>query len=231
MVNWMIVGLSTGCFYTWGLDIYQEIKKVLSSEYNAIQIAFPFKKDILVFKPFEIKNMELVVVHLPWKDVAYDDNKETKKILEKMKEIKKMIEIKYFIIHPNNVENFDVFKDFNVLVENLGSIRKFGSRLEDLKEIKKKFNPNFLLDLTHVYKIDKNMKELDDIIKLFGNNLKMLHVSGFKNGNEHSMLYDADNRDLIIKYIKKLKQYPIILEGQIPSNNLINKDLELIKNI
>jgi len=225
----MIIGLSTGCFYGWDIDIYQKIENVLSSKSSSIEISFAFKNDFLKFKPLKIENMRWISIHLPWKNITYDNNKETKKILKKMKEIKDIIEIKYFVVHPNTVKDFEIFGDFNVLVENLGSIEKFGSKLNDLEEIKKKFNPNFLLDLTHIYKIYNDMKKLNSFIKIFDKNLKMMHVSGFKNGNEHSMLYDADNRDLIIKCVKRLKQYPIIIEGQIPSVNLINKDLELIE--
>jgi hypothetical protein len=226
----MIVGLSTGCFCEWNLDVYQEIGMILKSKSNAIQISFPSKDDFLKFKPVEIK-MDLVVVHLPWKGIRYGDNKGTKKILKKIKEIVKTTGVNYFVIHPNDVEDFKIFEGFNVLVENLRSDEKFGSKPDDLKEIKNRFNLDFLLDLTHVYKRDKRMKELDKIVKILNNRIKALHVSGFKNGYEHSMLYNADNRDLIIKHLKRLKQYPIILEGKIPSENLVNMDLELIENL
>jgi len=189
----MILGLSTGCFYKFNINIYQKIENILNSRSNAIEISFPFKDDFLKFKPFKIENMNWISIHLPWKNIIYSKNKETQHILNKIKEIEKIIEVKYFIIHPNVVKNFNVLENFNLLVENLGSIEKFGSKLKDLKKIKREFNPNFLLDLAHIYKIDNHMKQLNDTIKLFNRNLKMIHVSGFKNNNEHSMLYNADN--------------------------------------
>lgn len=230
----MIIGMSTGCFHTWDANVYEKIDRVLESRAEAIEINICDFKDFMAFDPekvsAEISRMKVLSFHLPWKGIVYGCNKETDMLMEKMEELKRCLTISSFTIHADIIESLDIFEKFELLVENLNSEEKFGSTVKDIKEIKKIYNPNFVLDIAHVYQMDKEMKDVAKMEEIMGDNLKMLHVSGFKGVNQHSMISGADNQNIILEWAHRLHHFPIILEGQIPSPEFLEKDIELLKS-
>ena len=231
----MIVGLSTGCLHTLDMDIYEKINKILASSAEAIEINICDFNDFITFDPQKVNNgisrMKIISFHLPWAGIIYGSNNETEMIMRKMAELKRYFPIKTFTIHSNLIESFDIFEKFELLVENLESPLIFGSTAAEIRQIKSIYNPDFLFDITHAFLVDNSMREAEKIVDMMGDNLKMVHVSGFKSGNSHSMISGADNQSLVLEWASKLKHLPIILEGQIPKIEFINKDIELLKSL
>ncbi len=231
----MIVGLSTGCLHTWDMDIYEKINRILASSAEAIEINICDFNDFMVFDPLKVNSginrMKIISFHLPWSGIIYGCNNETDMIMRKMAELKRHFPIKTFTVHSNLIESFDIFENFELLVENLESPFIFGSTAAEIRQIKSIYNPNFLFDITHSFLVDSSMRDAEKIVEVMGDSLKMVHASGFKSGNSHSMICGADNQALILEWIKKLKHLPIILEGQVHKPELINKDIELLKDL
>jgi len=232
----IILGLSTGCFFKWKLDIYGKIKQVIESRANGLEIAFFYPEDVFSFevRRLDIKKIlafDYVSVHLPYLKVLFKNNDLiTQKIVKKCLGLKKVLGVKNFIIHPNVVKAYSSLSVLAPLYENLGSPHKFGSSLEDLKQIKRMTNPQFLFDIAHLYKQKHNFSQLNQYLNLMKDKIGEIHFSGFKDKNEHSAIYNAENKEEALSILKRLQNFPLISEGQLPPDNFfLKKELREIK--
>jgi endonuclease IV len=229
----MIIGLSTGCFFPWKPDVRSQMEEVLSMNIDALQILCASIGELDEFiksglQPMKMKN---VYFHLPWKGIRYGCNKETESVIKKMRELKQKAGINSFVIEADSIENIDPLKGFNILVENLNVLGKFGATAEDITKIKKSYNTGFVFDIAHLYAAYGNFDKFGEMIDAMGSSLKMVHISGFSKGKWHSTIFDAENKKQLSECLKKLKHYPIIIESIMGSRETAEKELEFVRSM
>lgn len=220
----MIIGLSTASLYKWNLDIYQKIEIVLNSNFNGIEIALRTKDELLNFKPPKIKTDKRISIHLPWRS-KYTEN--SLNVFEKMREIENSMKVDCFVVHCDDVEDFKIFENSNVIFENLWEENKFGHNFEQIKEVAKKTTNGFVLDISHMFK-GGEIKRIDDYIKMLKGRIKELHVSGIKDDYEHTQLFKSDNKMEVLGILKKFKNIPIVLEGVVEKRENLENDINFI---
>ena len=94
-----------------------------------------------------------------------------------------------------------------------------------------KYRFGFVLDLQHVYENDSTMKLAEELISLWGNRLKHMHVSGCTKSEIHFPTYKSDNKVAITKILRRGINVPKIMEGVLLENigEEISQELKFIK--
>ncbi len=230
------VGFGTGSLYKQNmpldeiLDFYKDIGS------TAVEISLgsieEFKKFQLTEKLVEkINNFNFVSLHSLFRDIKYGPNNKTKKIIEKLNYINKNIPIKGIVIHPDIVEDFSILADSGLpfLIENM-DMEKNSGKFDWEFETYKQFDLGYVLDIEHAYGNDKTMNLADKLLEIMGSKLSHLHVSGKKDGKNHTLCHLSENK-LYIKEVLKKCQVSRISEGILSSLNydLASKELKYIK--
>jgi endonuclease IV len=227
----MIIGFSLGALRNCDWNIIDKINFLKSIGANALEI--PFREPDLLFE-FELtekilealKGFEHLSIHAPFSKITYKDDLLTHKVIKKLKDLNSILNVKAIIIHPNNVENFSILEKSNlpILIENM-DLRKDSFKNE--KEIQKVFDEysfKFVLDLEHSFENDPTLNLTNNLIKLMGNRLKEIHLSGAKkssdiNENNHCFITESPFREQICSRLKELRNIPIILEVTAEKND------------
>jgi hypothetical protein len=165
-------------------------------------------------------------------NVRYGDNSKTRQLLTEIESKYHKYNIKLIVVHPDLVDDWQVFNDFKVnwAIENMDD-RK--DSYQDLLSLESFFadHPSWklVLDLGHCNANDKSMALADQIIGKLGDRISEIHLSGYR--KFHDPLYRS-NQPEIIDYCNKL-DVPIIIESMFDQGdglNGVNKELEYIKN-
>ncbi len=222
-INNMIIGFSNGVFnkkFQDKLDRYNKdvfLAPLQDNKFKAIELHCLNEEmiDLLVEKINEDKynNFEYISLHIS--NLFTKDDNYSISILKRIEMVCNKFKIKNIVLHPDRVDNWNIFKNFKHLpisLENMDSDKKFGQTVEDLKPLINKYNFNLTLDLNHCFDNDPQM----DLAKKFHNELadKIVeyHISGHGGkGKEHIPLFSTQQKE-IIKALK-LKNKPIIIES------------------
>lgn len=195
-----MIGSSTGCFGFSGLSLNEKIKRIKLLKNKFIEILFFDADDFINFNLFEydLSCFDKINIHLPFNKISYYNGGNAKLILKKMRELVGVIKVNYFIVHPCNVYDFSFFNEFdNVIFENSGNPNKFGSKIDDIEYLIENTNNGFCIDLAHV---KSSGIDFDNLIRLVGNRLRLVHVSEYVNSDEnHSSDISVDTLGRIIK--------------------------------
>jgi len=213
------VGLSTDDFE----DIHISLKNRIEfsdSLGEALELYFENPKDLHDFKLTseiikEIKKHKYVTIHAPSTDVKYTSNESTDLMFEKLKYLCKKLPIKGIVIHPDVVEDFLKLEKSGLpfLIENMNKEKNTGTHTSHFKEYVKKYKFNFVFDIQHAFEHDPSMKQGKEILKIMGNRLQHMHVSGCNKKHDHYPTFISDNKKNIIEILKMGIPVPKILEG------------------
>ena len=181
-----------------------------------------------------LKKYKYISIHAPWKELRYDKNKNTIRLIDRLREISEYINIKSIVLHPDIVDNFSFLDNCKLpfLLENMDKRKRFGIKLEHFEKLKENYNFGFLFDAKHAYEHDSSMKLGFELIDLFGDRLKELHVSGEDSNGNHNLVYSSKNKEKIEEILKLKLKVPIILEGILSENfrEEILEELNFLKN-
>lgn len=110
--------------------------------------------------------------------------------------------------------------------------KTFGTHPNQFRDIARKYNFGFVLDVQHAYEHDSSMQLAKEFIDVMGNRLKHMHVSGYSKSEIHVPTYCSVNREAITKILEIGVKVPKILEGilSIDVNETIKNELVYIRN-
>ncbi len=231
------IGFTTGGLYRSGIAMDKIIELYLNSGTDTIELSFGTPKELFEYNlsDFAIENLKKfksVSIHAPFKEVKYEDNDNTHKIIKKLKELYNSTTISGFVLHPDTIDNFEILakSDLPFLIENMDGRKTIGTHPEYFAELKQKYNFGFVLDIQHAYEHDHTMNIAKEFIEVMGDRLKHMHVSGWTNVEIHVPVYRADNKEAITKILELNINVPKILEGTLLEdiNNNITKELEYV---
>lgn len=223
------IGFSQGDLYKI-LDVFSEenINLLKDCGSNAIEINchsiadIPKLDSVLRF----LNGFKRVSLHLPC-DIRYGNDEQTKQVLSSLYDFYKKANIELAVVHPDLIENFEVFSSFpmNWAIENMDSRKKSFQDVSDLKLFFAE-HPSWdlVLDLGHCNDNDKTMKLADDLIFSFKDRIKEIHLSGYE--TFHDPLHLTKQVE-IIKYCKKLDA-PIIIESVLETKDAVEKEFDYV---
>ena len=230
----MVIGFNNGVFYRLGFDRLSEkiINAFRINNVNAIEFSCINEKiidNLLNASPKDYKCFEYISVHAP--DINYGINEISHRILKKIKKISRLFNVQNIIIHPDVVDDWSIFNDYNSLpisIENMDERKKFGKTVSDIKTLLNKYNFGFTLDLQHCFVNDNKMKLAEDFQELFKSRIVEYHISGYDKNLSHHPLYKT-KQDIIIKSLKR-NDIPIIIESNFDQLDDIKHELAYIKD-
>ena len=252
----MILGFGTGSLYKLvdpaSKEVIEVIKKTGST---AIELCGVLKKrfdeseehNFFNFDSEDFEGFEYVSLHAPV-DTTYNNDFETKRLLDTIDGLCKRLPITLVVFHPNNVKDFSVFDgyDFPIAFENM-DLRK-GTMLqpEEFKEIFSNPRYGFVLDVTHAYTNDQTGGLARELINHYRPKIKQIHCSGyFVHGEDEQQHFPAH---LESKYWGReenlphhtilsdvIEEFPIIIESVLPDDieeklNPLTKEFAFIRN-
>jgi len=238
----MVVAISMGCCYDLGLSIQDRIRFIqkYASLIDGIELLFALPKNLLDFEFEEdtlnfVKSLKFKSLHMPFKDIQYDNKRESNKLIEKASFLAKQVAIEHIIFHPNTIKDYNSLDNQMInCIENLNQ-KPENTGFCTIKEIELILDKNpslkFVLDACHAL---ENNIEPTDFLK-FENKLVEIHLSAqwIKKGNlrAHGFLTEANQEQLTkLKPILKLDKPKIIEADFYPYKMpLIEKEIDLIK--
>lgn len=237
----MKVGFTTGSLYKTKISMEDRIKLYYEIGANAIEISFLGYKELFDFIPSEeiikiIKKFEYISLHAPGMKLRYDKSEETKEVLKRLEWWCNIVPVNGITIHPDRIDDYGVLEETNLpfLVENMDINKKSHTHPRDFKELKKRYDYGFVLDLQHIYEHDKSMNLADEFCSLLKEELGHIHASGQTSEESHTLIYTSDNKIEISEALKKYKNTPIILEGVALNEDVegsLRKELDYIRSL
>jgi phosphopantetheinyl transferase (holo-ACP synthase) len=230
------IGFSTGCLYREGMSYEKMLNFYKSLGASAVELGFNRLKALNEFEPNQkivkaLKPFDYVSIHAPFVEFTYKKDKKTDEVLDKLEVICKKLPVKTVVMHPDVVRDFSYLTNRNLPIafENMDLKKTFGERIEDMRELEK-YGFGFVLDLQHAYENDSSMRIVNGLIRVMGNKIRQIHISGQTENESHIATHAADNKEAIIKALTKSPKAPIICEGVLVGNinEAAKKELALI---
>lgn len=221
----MLLGFSTGCLYKTHERVARETFEVIHAlGCNAIEIACKneseLEKLITQISPVDLAGFSYISLHAP--GMLRGD------ALELLKKAHNIFDFKAIVIHPDEVENWNMLTKYNLpfAIENMDWRKDIGKYLESMQDIFAKFDGPMTLDLNHCYTNDPSMNLAKDMVATFGERIYEIHLSGFE--HFHEPLFRT-KQDEIMEAIWD-KSLPIIIESGCETIEDAKRELEYVKN-
>jgi hypothetical protein len=223
--------------------VKSEIDQYASISTDAIELSLTRLNRIVEF-PFEqiIKNLrqfKYFSIHLPVISLDSSNNKTfltypnqyVSQELTIIKNISQEINTQTFVIHPDQVTNFNWANDEfgNKLgFENMDLPKKFGKNISDMTEVFSQCpQAKWIFDLNHLYTNDITMQSASNFFNTFKPRLTHYHISAF--GGFHSSFSRNLSELVILKGVVD-KTYPMIHEGIDYNQDNLKEEYNLIKS-
>ena len=234
--------ISTGFLYRLTNDRNTMISRIRKFSPEGIELSFAYPQylfDFIINKENldYLQSLKFNSIHVPWKEITYGNNQESKNVLEFIEKLYKQINAKNVVFHKEQIEEIQIVTnyDFTASIENGDWKELAGNSVEKIEEILKG-NPKlkFTFDFAHALTISSNDVSL--YVNKFKDELIEIHLSMLnKNLKDHWFLHKYDSQEMrnLLNHLKNINT-PIVLEC-VASNNgqvqLIKKEIEYIKGI
>lgn len=141
----------------------------------------------------------------------YKNDSQTLDILNKVSWMVKNFQADLVVIHPDLVEDWSVFEQFDlpVAVENMDWKKDRYKTLGDFKILFETIDAKMVLDVNHSFTNDPTAELAVEMFANFGERIKEIHLSGFD--KYHEPLHTTKQVE-IVKSMPK-KDVPIIIES------------------
>lgn len=225
-------------------EVQAELQEYYSVSNEAIELCltdlvglleFPFKDIYSNLKKFKYISLHLPVVSgedLNKKEFLTYPNVKLNPYIEVIKQIAKDININTYVLHPDQVLDFNWAKaELGDLLgfENMDNRKSFGKAIGDMKTVFDKCpNAKWIFDINHLYTNDNSMESSKHFYENFKNRLTHYHISAF--GGFHSSFTKNPNEVGILKGVYDL-EHPLIHEGYKYKDGNVKEEYELIRNL
>lgn len=227
------LGFSTGALYQSGLDEKGKLEAIKKAgcrlvELGFIRLAEFFKGGLENLTAEDFHDLDYVSLHAPKHNYGY--NSVTRRVFEQIEKLSKARALNLVIFHPDDVENFEVFKDarFKVAFENMDNHKKSYREVAELEGLFAQFPDfNMVLDVNHAYSNDSSMKLAAEFSEKLGSKITQIHLSGYS--GYHEPLFQTKQVE-IIRSIQGLT-VPIIIESVVEPADLKKEMLYIVNQI
>lgn len=227
----MIVGFSSGVLYKSNNISTKELIVILESMgITAIELMCNDTNKLeellnnLTLEDF--KKIEHVSLHAPV--LASIPLEELEKLLFKIEELHRKLNLKYVVLHPDGINNWKVFSKYKIpwAVENMDNRKKECRNVNDLKKVFEQINAKMILDVNHCFSNDPSMELADNLINYFRDRIVGFHLSGFE--EFHDPLYKTKQRDFFNFIFDK--NLPVIIESVLDEVNDLEKEYNYVRS-
>lgn len=221
----MLLGFSTGCLYKTHERVSKETFSSLRAiGCNALEVSCSdeqeLEKMLTEIEVSDLVGFEYVSLHAPIITSL--------KTLELLEKVQHKFNFKKIVIHPDEIENWEVLKKFNLplAIENMDWRKEFGKYVDSMQAIFEKIDAPMVLDLNHCYTNDPSMLLAKEMADIFGGRIEEIHISGFE--QFHEPLFKTQQVE-ILQAIPD-KRLPIIIESGCETIEEAKMEFEYVKN-
>ncbi len=222
----MLLGFSTVSLYKTHPTISRETFEIFRAlGCNVIQLMCLTEEDILKLiteiTVDDLVGFEYIVLHAP-------PNNITANTLELLQRAQDIFHFQAVVIHPGEIENWEIFSRFNlpISIENMDWKQERGKYVDSMQAIFEKIDAKMVLDVNHCYTNDPSMLLAKEMSSEFGARISQIHLSGFETG--HEMLFKTKQTE-IMDAIEN-KNLPIILESFCETVEDVKAEFEYVKD-
>ncbi len=234
----MNIGFGTGNLYKRGYSLKETAKLYKDFGADAIEISLQHWELLKLEVDEELKefigSFDYVSLHAPCHNLSYGKNKQTKELISKINYLSKKLNIRSIVVHPSIVEDFYALKKLKsqVLIENMDKRHERFTKPKQFKEFMGDYDFGFVLDVQHSFEHDSTMKLTKELIKIMGDRLKEIHLSGCVSKYKHFPVHISKNRKALEKFLKLKIKKPIILEGYLPEEipKTAKREIEYVRS-
>ena len=138
------LGFSTGAIYKTGLGIEKSLEFISSLGIKVLELGYG-RPERFQTDPLEgislslLKRFDWVSFHAPGSLYKYEDNEETRKLLEKIEGLHQRFPLNLVVFHPDSVMDFSILEDYSfpVAVENMDSRKESFKTVESIGQVLK----------------------------------------------------------------------------------------------
>lgn len=241
LTKYLTIGPSTGWLYAENIFLVEEQQRFLKEgSANAVEICLGSwenyaerSKDLEHGQAFD--ECLFRSIHLPQIDNLLDNN-----FMKGMIKFISQHHISSTVTHPQKIKGEYPIKSYERLflagfplaIENMDKDKDSGIIIGELVKIIGEYNLRFVLDVQHAFEHDNKMVYARELFDAMKDRVTHLHVSGELDGNNHSLLYEATNADVIIDFLGEIfssVNVPIILEGEFKTIDELFKETTFLK--
>ena len=168
-------------------------------------------------------------IHTPTRH-PYQDDEESHRILQAVEKICWEFPIQNIVIHPDNVIDWSVFKQYKHLpfpIENMDDRKKSYKSVEDIKNLLDEYPYMwFTLDLQHCFTNDPSMQLAKDFHKELWHKIVQYHLSWYHPEYLHYPLFRTQQNEIIAAL--QNRDLPIIIESTFDHQDELAKEIAYI---
>lgn len=229
----MLIGFSTGFLYKDKEHDHvslETVNLVRSLGCNAIEFMTRdmdhLKRILNNIGRENLTGFEFVSLHAP--EVIFRETlTQSVEGLKIIQAIYEKIKLNNVVVHPDEVNNWDIFSQFSfpLAIENMDDRKNSHRNIKDMQEALQVSGAKMVLDLNHCFVNDQTMKLAHDFFDEFENKINEIHLSG---ENFHEPLFQTKTREIqdVIFNIN----LPIIIESGCDNIGDAKKEFDYVKN-
>ena len=235
-----VFSFALGNIWRWNTSTNRNalIDYVRKLDISGVELTFATKEELFSFNLSRnnkhwLKGLDYVTIHAPFRLIK--GSKDQKEVIKQFNDISRLyddINGKNVIIHPKDLLNSDIPKNFecDISTENLPP--RSGVSLLDLSKVLHKYpKMRLCLDVSHAYSWSR--VETGKLTKAFKDKISQIHFSGTYRKRDHQSLRNVTKNFLLsIQPIKDL-EIPIVIEEDIQTRSLgyVKEEIEYIKHL
>ncbi len=235
-----VFSFALGNIWRWNTSTNRNvlIDYIRKLDISGVELTFATKEELYSFNLSRknkhwLKSLDYVTIHAPFRLIK--GSKDPEEVIKQLNDISRLyddINGKNVIIHPKDLINSDIPKDFkcDISTENLPP--KSGVSLSDLRKVLHKYpKMRLCLDVSHAYSWSR--VETGKLTKAFKDKISQIHFSGTYRKRDHQSLRNVTKNFLLsIQPIKGL-EIPIVIEEDIQTRSLgyVKEEIEYIKHL
>jgi len=130
------------------------------------------------------------------------------------------------VVHADSITRFDCWARFGDLlcIENMDSRKHTGRTAQELENVFRELpEASFCFDVGHARQIDRTMTRAEEMMRTFGDRVKILHVSDVSVSGEHQPL----SRMAMMSYsnIARMvpEDVPVVIESPVKPDQIANE--------
>ena len=235
-----VFSFALGNIWRWNTSTNRNalIDYVRKLDISGVELTFATKEELFSFNLSRnnkhwLKGLDYVTIHAPFRLIK--GSKDQKEVIKQFNDISRLyddINGKNVIIHPKDLLNSDIPRNFecDISTENLPP--RSGVSLLDLSKVLHKYpKMRLCLDVSHAYSWSR--VETGKLTKAFKDKISQIHFSGTYRKRDHQSLRNVTKNFLLsIQPIKDL-EIPIVIEEDIQTRSLgyVKEEIEYIKHL
>ena len=235
-----VFSFALGNIWRWNTSTNRNalIDYVRKLDISGVELTFATKEELFSFNLSRnnkhwLKGLDYVTIHAPFRLIK--GSKDQKEVIKQFNDISRLyddINGKNVIIHPKDLLNSDIPRNFecDISTENLPP--RSGVSLLDLSKVLHKYpKMRLCLDVSHAYSWSR--VETGKLTKAFRDKISQIHFSGTYRKRDHQSLRNVTKNFLLsIQPIKDL-EIPIVIEEDIQTRSLgyVKEEIEYIKHL